>query len=67
MEAPTIHYNPPDDSGNTLCGLRLNEVQSRTDSNAATCMACRLLSKVATESIYSESMSFKTVLGFCIR
>lgn len=67
MEASTIHYNPPDDSSNTLCGLTLSEVLSRTDPNAATCMACRLLSKVATESIYSESMSFKAVLGFCIR
>lgn len=64
MEAPTIHYNPPDDSGNTLCGLILSEVLSRTDPNAATCGSCRLLSKIATESLYSESMSFKAVLGF---
>jgi hypothetical protein len=64
MEEPTIHYNPPDDTGNTLCGLLLSEVLSRTDPNAATCLACRLLSRVATESLYSESMSFKTVLGF---
>jgi hypothetical protein len=64
MEASTIHYNPPDDSGNTLCGLILSEVLSGTDPTAATCLGCRLLSKVATESLYSESMSFNAVLGF---
>ena len=59
MEAPTIHYNPPDVSGKTLCGLLLREVISRTDPNAVSCVICRFLSKVETESPYSESMAFK--------
>ena len=59
MEAPTIHYNPPNNNGKTLCGLALSGVLSRTDPNAVSCTSCRFLSKVATESPYSESMAFK--------
>jgi hypothetical protein len=64
MTTPTIHYDPPNDSGKTLCDLLLSEVASKTDPNAVTCLACRILSKVATESLYSESMSYKAGLGF---
>ena len=64
MEVLSIHYNPPNGSGKTLCGLLLTEVESRTDPNAVSCLGCRLLSKVATESLYSESMSFRAVLGY---
>ena len=59
MEAQTIHYNHSADSGKTLCNQLLIHVRWKTDPNAVTCLTCRSLSKVATESPYSESMSFR--------
>src|SRR5688572_13793696 len=58
-KTPIIHFNANDGRAQTICGALLGEVESSPDPNAATCISCKILSKVGTDSPYSESMAFK--------
>lgn len=63
---PTVHLNPPGDSGRARCGVRLARVEHRADVSDVTCNTCRRLDALdkqdapPEESPVSESMAFRS-------